>query len=232
MLTDEQRARIEENRKRALALRARKEKERLQQHAELLREQQLQLTAADTNTPESSSQALQNLLAQGGFTREGPEDEGDSTDSVPTAAPSAPVPKATQVEGKGLSCEVCGSGLVDPMYHDVFRITVCTPCKNNNEEEYGLVTKGDAVAEFLLQEGTMRVMPYLERNNPRNTKYQKMKLYCRRLLRAKAYERWDGPEGLAEERNRRRERRYESAIDKTLNVFAKTTKKAKIWSQK
>lgn len=210
MLTDEQKARIEENRRRALALRAQKLQE--QQH----REQQ-----------QKEGGALHELLAQGGFTTDGYEDDGgnktQSTRTIPAASLSVQPPK---LAGKdGMSCEVCGNGLVDPTFQEVFGILVCSPCKSNDEDEYGLMTKGDAVAEFLLQEGTIRVMPFLERSNPRNTKYTKMKLYCRKQLRAKAYERWKGRSGLEEEVERRKKRRYENALEKMVNIFDTQKKK-------
>jgi DNA repair protein len=225
MLTDEQKAKIEENRKRALALRAQKLQEQQQ------REEQEKLAAAATAS--SGSEALQELLAQGGFTKEDndDDDEEESQGAGAAQAASLPVqpPKPPQLAGKGgVSCEVCGSGLVDPTFQEVFGILVCSPCKSNDEEEFGLMTKGDAVAEFLLQEGTIRVMPFLERSNPRNTKYTKMKLYCRKQLRAKAYERWEGPEGLEEEMDRRKKRRYESALERTVNIF--DTQKKKKWA--
>jgi len=222
MLTDEQKAKISENRQLALALRAAK----LQQQQE---EQQKQAEATAT----SGSAALQELLAQGGFTKEGydddEEEEGQGKGAAQAASLPIQPPKPPQLAGKdGVACEVCGSGLVDPTFQEGFGILVCSPCKSNDEEEYGLMTKGDAVAEFLLQEGTVRVMPFLERSNPRNTKYTKMKLYCRKQLRAKAYERWEGPEGLEEEMDRRKKRRYESALEKTVNIF--DTQKKKKWA--
>jgi hypothetical protein len=44
------------------------------------------------------------------------------------------------------------------------------------------MSKGEAVAEFLLQEGTIRVLPFLERQNPRNSKFQSMKLYLKKQV--------------------------------------------------
>ncbi len=214
MLTEEQKAKIEENRKRALALRAQKQ------------ESEAAAAAAAASTRKSGTQELQELLAQGGFTKEGADDnDEESSAPVPPTPPAQPASPPKLAGKDGESCEVCGSGLIDPTFQEVFAIQVCTPCKNLKEEEYGLLSKGDAVAEFLLQEGTIRVMPFLQRSNPRNTKYTAMKLYCRKQLRAKAYERWGGEEGLAEEMDRRRKRKYESALEKTVNIFARDKKR-------
>ncbi len=148
--------------------------------------------------------------------------------------------------------------MVDESYRKVFGVPVCYPCKAAHEDEYGLVPKGEAAAEFCLQDGTIKMMPCLERRNPRNVKFQSLKLYSRKQvgwsiekldfdclrvgvkgrsliftllkpaisqLRAKAHERWGGAEGLEEELEARRKRKYEAALSKTANVFAK--KKAK-----
>lgn len=45
------------------------------------------------------------------------------------------------------------------------------------------MAKGEVAAEFLLQEGTIGVLPFLERRNPRNPKFQMMKLYLRKQVR-------------------------------------------------
>jgi hypothetical protein len=54
-----------------------------------------------------------------------------------------------------------------------------------DNDDYSLMSKGDAMSEFLLQEGTIRVLPFLERNNPRHTKFTKMKLYLKKQVREK-----------------------------------------------
>lgn len=111
--------------------------------------------------------------------------------------------------------------MVDEGFRKVFGLTVCHPCKAARDEDYGLLSKGEAMAEYCLQEGTIRMMPCLERRNPRHGKFNAMKLYCRKQLRAKAHERWGDREGLEEELERRRRRKYETALGKTVDVFAK-----------
>lgn len=238
-LTEEQKAKIEENRRRALEVRA----QRLQREQQQQQQQEQQQTAsasASSSAPSASASAsaaaLQELLDEGGFAKEKSDennDDGSITSTTTATAHQAPPPSSSshpptappskpKLAGKeGDTCEVCGSGLIDPKFKEVFEILVCASCKTQHEDDYALLSKGDAVAEFLLQEGTIRVMPYLERSNPRNKKYQSMKLYCRKQLRAKSYERWGGPEGLEEEFEKRRKRKYETALEKTVNVFSK-----------
>lgn len=54
----------------------------------------------------------------------------------------------------------------------------------NEHDDYRLMSKGDVAAEFLLQDGTIAVLPYIERSNPRHAKFQAMKLYMRKQVRA------------------------------------------------
>jgi hypothetical protein len=49
------------------------------------------------------------------------------------------------------------------------------------------MSKGDVAAEFLLQDGTIAVLPHIERSNPRHAKFQAMKLYMRKQVRAKVW---------------------------------------------
>ena len=96
---------------------------------------------------------------------------------------------------------------------------VCLHCKPGLPD-FELLTKGDAIAEYLLPESTLRTLPTLERRNPRNTQWTAMKLYLRRQLRECAHERWGGEEGLATERARRRQAQWDKAKKKTRSVFS------------
>lgn len=219
-LTEEQQAKIEANRQKALALRA-------------LRQQQQAAAQANGGGSGSGGAGVQELMAEGGFTREeegegeeaaaatsdGGSGKGGASSTAAAAATTRVALAPTNPEGGG--CEACGSGVVDEGFRQVFGIAVCYPCKSAREEEYGLLSKGEATAEYCLQEGTIKVMPCLERRNPRHGKFTAMKLYCRKQLRAKAHERWGGQEGLEEELERRRRRKYEAALGKTADVFAK-----------
>ena len=116
-------------------------------------------------------------------------------------------------------CGECGAPGPDAPLLEAFGVAVCLHCKPGLPD-FELLTKGDALAEYLLPESTLRTLPTLERQNPRNTQWTAMKLYLRRQLRECAHERWGGEEGLATERARRRQAQWDKAKKKTRSVFS------------
>jgi len=89
------------------------------------------------------------------------------------------------------------------------------------------VTKHDAMKMYCLPEGTMAVCTYEEKNNPRQPKWNKMKLYHRSEIRRRARERFGGLEGLIEERNKRDFKRFEKDFDGANDIFRSDGKKQK-----
>jgi DNA-repair protein complementing XP-A cells len=67
--------------------------------------------------------------------------------------------------------------------------------------------------------GTLEVCDYIEKDNPRNSKFSKMKLYHRSEIRRRARERFGGLQGLIEERNKREFKRFERDYDEANNIF-------------
>ena len=43
-------------------------------------------------------------------------------------------------------------------------------------------------------------------------------------IREKSYERWGGPEGLEEEQDKRKKRKYEAALKQASTIFSKKSK--------
>ena len=84
------------------------------------------------------------------------------------------------------------------------------------------VSKKEAMKMYLLPEGTLAVCNYTETQNPRNKGWTSMKLYDRGEIRRRARERWGGIRGLAEERQRREEKRFQKDLDRTKNIFGST----------
>lgn len=87
------------------------------------------------------------------------------------------------------------------------------------------VTKQDARNVYCLPEGTIAVCSYIEKDNPRQSKWNKMKLYRRSEIRKWARERWGGLDGLVAERRKREMKRFERDLDDVKDIFS--TKKRK-----
>ncbi len=70
---------------------------------------------------------------------------------------------------------------------------------------------------------------FIEKDNPRNAKFSKMKLYYRTEIRRRARERFGGLDGLIEERSKREYKRFQRDFDDVNDIFNthKTTRSAK-----
>ena len=49
----------------------------------------------------------------------------------------------------------------------------------------------------------------MERPNPKNNRFKPMKMFLRKQLEKKSFEKWGGKEGLEEEKKRREEKKRE-----------------------
>lgn len=121
-----------------------------------------------------------------------------------------------------LKCEECGKRdgdvLIDQPCFKAFGVAVCIQCKSSNED-YNYMTKTDVQSTYLLPDGTVRVLKFIEKENPRNNRWSSMKLYLRKEARKYSFERWGGAEGLEEERKKRESKKWEASVKKTKDVF-------------
>lgn len=84
------------------------------------------------------------------------------------------------------------------------------------------VTAAEAMKKYCLPQGTLDVCEYIEKDNPRNAKFSKMKLYLRSEIRRRARDRFGGLEGLQEERRKREMKRFQKDFEDVNNVFKKS----------
>ncbi len=89
------------------------------------------------------------------------------------------------------------------------------------------VTKQDAMKIYCLSLGTLAVCKFVEKDNPRQSKWSKMKLYHRSEIRRRARERFGGLDGLIEERNKREKKRFERDHQSAHDVFESRKKMKK-----
>lgn len=81
------------------------------------------------------------------------------------------------------------------------------------------VTKKEAMSMYCLPEGTLAVCAFTEKDNPHHKGWKPMKLYDRNEIRTKAYKRWNGRQGLAEERRKRQMKKFEKEMKQVDSVF-------------
>ncbi|CAM9324968.1 unnamed protein product [Pylaiella littoralis] len=122
-------------------------------------------------------------------------------------------------------CEECADAgddaRVDKELLQGFGVAVCRTCKLKNEN-YQCVTKKEAKETYLLPEGTIAVLKFIERDNPRHSSWTKMKLYLRRDVAGYSYKRWGNEEGLAAEKHRRDSLKYDRTLARTQGMFKRS----------
>ncbi len=89
------------------------------------------------------------------------------------------------------------------------------------------VTKQQAMKMYCLPAGTLAVCAFIEKDNPKQSKWSKMKLYHRSEIRRRARERFGGLDGLIEERNKRELKRVERDYQSAYDVFESRKKPKK-----
>uniref|UniRef100_A0A7S3K4R0 XPA C-terminal domain-containing protein n=1 Tax=Aureoumbra lagunensis TaxID=44058 RepID=A0A7S3K4R0_9STRA len=120
----------------------------------------------------------------------------------------AKIQQAKREEG----CRECGNIQIDEAIKKWFGIHVCNTHRQSRDFE--LLTATDATKEYLLPKSTLKVLPSMNKLNPRGFAHP-MKLYLRMHLESAAEARWGSEEKIEEEKAKRRraawERNYKGA---------------------
>ncbi|KAI9496781.1 XPA protein C-terminus-domain-containing protein [Zychaea mexicana] len=103
-------------------------------------------------------------------------------------------------------CRDCGSMDIDPIFYQVFKLSVCVACKEKFPERYSLITKTEAKEDYLLTDPELRdpdLLPHWSKPNPRKSTWNNMMLYVREMVEEYAFKKWGSEEGLDAEYERR-----------------------------
>lgn len=115
-------------------------------------------------------------------------------------------------------CEVCCSKEdVSSKLFEMFSIGVCQQCKNKTDD-YDFISKSDAASEYLLPDDTLKFLPHTTRENPHKKEWAPMKIFLRKIVREKSYERWKDEDGLKAEHARREVQKYGRQVEKAQAV--------------
>ncbi|KAI8367611.1 XPA protein C-terminus-domain-containing protein [Radiomyces spectabilis] len=120
-------------------------------------------------------------------------------------------------------CRDCGSMDVDPIFYQIFHISVCPTCKEKFPERYSLITKTEAKEDYLLTDPELRdkeLLPYWLKPNPRKSTWNNMMLYVREMVEEYAFKKWGGAEGLDAEYERRMAQKKEKKDKKFKEKLA------------
>jgi len=133
-------------------------------------------------------------------------------------------------EASLVRCRHCRILDVDMDMYRHYTVAVCRSCRDARPEEYTLLTKTEVKEDYLLTEEELndgKLMPHWERPNPRKSSFARMKLYLREQVETFAFEKWNGPEGLDKEWQRRldeKERRKEVKFKSVMSDLRKRTR--------
>ncbi|KAG0295107.1 hypothetical protein BGZ96_012494 [Linnemannia gamsii] len=134
-------------------------------------------------------------------------------------------------------CQDCTSYDVDFQLLRYFHVPVCIGCRDAQPEKYSLLTKTECRADYLLTDPELRdtdLFSFWERPNPKKSTWNNMMLYLRCQVEDFAFKKWDGPEGLDKEfekREREKETRKEAKFKKELRDLRNKTRTS-VWQDK
>jgi len=199
-MTSDQAARAEKNRLKAVALK----KARLASK---------EIRAPDHITGENGPSSSQGNEAKkkaevvdsgAGFFIDEEEEEGLASQAVEKPAPI--------IEPDRPTCLECSEQFGESYLLTSFDHEVCDKCKDTSRDgKHELITKTDAVKEFLLKDFDFdrREPPlkFITRKNPHNQRWGVMKLYLRVQVEERALEVWETPEALEAAHDEKDERR-------------------------
>ena len=110
-------------------------------------------------------------------------------------------------------CEVCaGMDNLQASLFEFFEVNVCKACVGQTAD-YDLINKSTAVTDYLLPEDTLKFLPFKSVPNPHKKEWAAMKLFLRKIVRDKSYERWKDEDGLKTEKARRNVNKYRRELD-------------------
>ncbi|KAK5644704.1 hypothetical protein RI129_006004 [Pyrocoelia pectoralis] len=108
------------------------------------------------------------------------------------------------------TCDKCNKTFSKSWLFDTFDFPVCDECKDS-EEEHRLITKTEAMKEYLLKDHDLDKrepsLKFIKRKNPHNSHWGDMKLYLQLQIEKRALEVWGTQEKLEEELEKREEKR-------------------------
>lgn len=199
VLTEEQRKRMEENRKRAQEIKQKKKLERERNES----------TIALSN--------VSSVFEAGGFVGKSPS-EIESPSKKRRMNDVSEEMKAGGSTGKGNTNKM----------NNLSRISTNTN-QDAHDDESSLedferdaspyISQTEAQRTYCIPLGTLAVCSYIERDNPHKRGWSKMKLYARSEVRSRAWKRFGGKEGLIAEREKRKMKRFEKDMADTRDVF-------------
>jgi hypothetical protein len=116
----------------------------------------------------------------------------------------------------------CGKPLSskDMVLYENFKEKCCTSCQLKDYPDYEYISRGDMIEEYLLPLDTIKMMKFINKNNPKNPMWKPMKLYLVKHAKQKAYERFMNQDGLESEKKRRESIKFKKQMESVDQIFS------------
>ena len=197
-----QKARIENNRLKAIQLR--KTKKEAEDRKATLTKKLKQTVPRELDT------------GAGFFVEEEEDGDGLSTKEVDYQKLIANEPFVIEGDGNDVECEECCRPFTLSFLKSKFNHNICDKC--HDRDTHKLITRTTAKTKYLLKDADLDkrepVLLYITKKNPRDNRWGEMKLYLESQCYNRAMEIWGSMEAIEEESTKR----------KILNVKAKAKK--------
>lgn len=209
VLTQEQKLRMETNRKRALDTKKSKENE-----------------AKIQKLMENSSEPKRLIDTGAGFYLDEDDlEEEKKKESEIITEPSVPIPSDF------LKCDRCSKRFPHSFLSQNFSTNICDCCKMDFPDDYKLITKSEASAEYLLKDCDLNLreppLKFMSKKNPHHKGWGEMKLYLRKQVIERAIMVHEDLEKIEEKKEvkvhnlqKTRQKNYEKQV-KTLRAKAR-----------
>ena len=99
----------------------------------------------------------------------------------------------------------------------------CKSCQIRLRPDYETICKSTLVSEYLLPEGTIKMMKYYEKVNPKNPTWRPMNMYLRKHAKAKALERFGSLDSLEKEKHKREGAKLSKDLEAVSSLFTSST---------
>jgi DNA repair protein len=117
----------------------------------------------------------------------------------------------------------CCNPFIDKFLFDNFGECICFSCKLKNQEKtaklnlpdiYRLISKQEAIKEYLLPDDAFQLFKFINKANPHNAHWIPMKLYLTKHIEQYSLLKFGTREKLQEEKTKREAKKYERLLEK------------------
>lgn len=233
-LTQEQLARIEENRQRAISLRNQKNIALKSKVIEAIGLDVVLEDAGNSNSSQTNATTVETQCYGGLHVNDNANTSRDDINNYNHQV----IEKSKIINDSQHLCQhtivndlnqhvQCTNTVIDMSLYEIFNEKVCYSCKRSSDQ-YDMLTKSEATKVYLLTNDSFSLLKHKEQSNPHRPGWNAMKLYLRKHVNALSLQRFGSEEALMLEKKQRDEKRYEREVTRTKDALKEST--SELWT--